>query len=44
MQQKVKKILNNSELAESQKLLCVYYPKAAIKVGYSKNRASEIGC
>ncbi|ADK16188.1 terminase small subunit [Clostridium ljungdahlii] len=39
----------NSELTDKQRLFCIYYPKcfnatkAAIKAGYSKNRASEIG-
>ncbi|WP_123053134.1 terminase small subunit [Clostridium sp. JN-1] len=39
----------NPELTDKQRLFCIYYPKcfnatkAAIKAGYSKNRASEIG-
>ncbi|WP_181244711.1 terminase small subunit [Clostridium botulinum] len=50
MQQEEKEVLNNSELTDKQRLFCVYYPKyfnatkAAIKAGYSRNGASEIGC
>lgn len=45
----VEEVLNNNALTDKQKLFCIYYPKcfnatkAAIKAGYSKNRASEIG-
>jgi phage terminase small subunit len=45
----VEEVLNNNDLTDKQKLFCIYYPKcfnatkAAIKAGYSKNRASEIG-
>ncbi|WP_243150937.1 terminase small subunit [Clostridium sporogenes] len=42
--------MNNPGLTDKQRLFCVYYSKyfnatkAAIKVEYSRNRASEIGC
>ncbi|MFV3013576.1 terminase small subunit [Clostridium botulinum] len=47
--EEVTEVMNNPELTDKQRLFCVYYPKyfnatkAAIKAGYSKNRASEIG-
>lgn len=50
MEQEEKQVLNNSELTDKQSLFCVYCPKyfnatkAAIKAGYSRNRALEIGC
>ncbi len=47
--EEITEVINNPELTDKQRLFCVYYPKyfnatkAAIKAGYSRNRASEIG-